>query len=381
MIPAIDPYTQSILKDSKKVAPWEPENLVEKEICMMNDFFSDIGVNKIVEDKKRLELQYDNLLPMQSRYVGEDIYYGGYLDRITDYQIFCYEGKLYDSDGNPINSEPLNHDTGAFLVMNQQGALFFLPNKIRGKIQHSTFLAAGPTSYACILEVKDGEIVKEEPYSGHYEPTRLEQWQFHDRLESDFTVTFDKRLSVVFLANWEPRFDNSCGLTNDPLFDPVKLPCNHIFNKRAITRWHETRKCCPYDLNPFEISEIVPDVRALSLTQHYFPETLEDIRSKNSSLDAKVLELGLDDREDHLTNISTIATRMGVHLFLDRNTTFERIGDIANILGIWNPSEKSPQYRKITRYIIGGKSYNGDRSISKIKSYNGGILTIHLIGL
>jgi hypothetical protein len=127
---------------------------------------------------------------MNARYTGESIYYAGHLDRVSRYQVFAYEGKLYDCHGEAINTGKLNFDSGAMLVMDKSGHLF-LTHKKRGEFHHSTFLAGQEVAYACMLEVQDGKIVQEEVWSGHYSPDDEQQAQFHDRLQQDFTDSYD----------------------------------------------------------------------------------------------------------------------------------------------------------------------------------------------
>src|ERR1700749_1963255 len=109
---------------STQILPQEQEMWIRNEIIITNKFLVNIGKNEIVDDKQRMELRYKSILKMDSFYNKEIISYSTHLDRIDNYQIFTYNGKLYDSKGNPINTESLEFSTGAILVMTEEGSLF-----------------------------------------------------------------------------------------------------------------------------------------------------------------------------------------------------------------------------------------------------------------
>lgn len=279
---------ESILSSLKQVADWEPIELAYNEIRIMNDHFSKNGINKIVDVQKRLDINYPNLLKMDSRYNGENINYAGYLDRISNYQIFAFEGKLYDSQGTPVNTGALNFDRGAIMVMDSHGNLF-LTHKKRGEIHHSTFLASAPVAYACMLEVRNGEIIQEESWSGHYLPNSLTQLQFHDRLRRDFIQTFDSKLKCIFLSVFAKKFEpeHMCAISRSPLFEAVKLPCGHSFNQKSLQRWSEARDGCPMDGKPYEMSTVAIDIETRTSLHKSYKEYLEKIKSNNAALDSR----------------------------------------------------------------------------------------------
>lgn len=157
--PSFD-MTKIVPKEATSVLKWESEEWMRKEIMVMNDFLARTGAGRIVNTQQRLSLKYDLVLPMRSVYRNEDIHYSNPEERQEELLVFPYNGKLYDSSGKAITTTPLDFDTGAILVMSTEGVLF-LSHKKRGVIHHSTLLAASQVAYACMLEVREGEIVSE----------------------------------------------------------------------------------------------------------------------------------------------------------------------------------------------------------------------------
>jgi|GEM_PF-6207144 len=249
--------TRETMRQIVAMPSWEPVRWVGNEIMMMNDFFAGQNQKKIVDDKQRFAILYDKTLRMKSWYVGEDIYYGSLVDRVTKYQVFPYEGRLYDTEGKLINTKPLSFDSGAILVMSKEGSLF-LAHKERGVVHHSTLMASIPVAYACMLEVIAGKITKE-VWSGHYEPTKEHQIQFHDRLNKKFFIDIPKDQMALMLSldSIIPRdAKNFCVFTREPLVEPVVLPCGHAFNCTSVIKWRTKEDFCPIDTQTFEIHEL-----------------------------------------------------------------------------------------------------------------------------
>lgn len=350
-------------KIAAQVSEWEPEEWVRNEIMIMNNFLARIGARQIIDDQQRIGLRYDLILPMRSHYRDEDIYYSNTIDRLNKYQVFPYNGKLYDSKGEPINTKPMDFNTGAILVMTREGALF-LSHKERGVIHHSTLLASAEVAYACMLEVSNGEIIREEVWSGHYEPTQKHQAQFHDRLNKNCCLEIPQNLTAVFLIkSWfEQDRDRLCALSRLPLLEPVKLPCGHTFNLSAISTWYKTRKLCPIDNKKFEMDKISFDDDAFSSSKRDYKTNLSKKKSYIAELDAKVIQLKLDDRNENLATVSTHLNEVGVLLFLKEDSTVKRIYEIGKTIGFIKESQCS------TQFIVNGRNIDYEKQISEIKN-------------
>ena len=360
-----------IPKIATQVSDWEPDEWVRNEIMIMNDFLARTGARQIVDDQQRIGLQYDLILPMQSRYRSEDIYYANPVDRLYKQQVFPYNGKLYDCNGNPINTKPLNFNTGSILVMTKEGALF-LSHKERGVVHHSTLLASADVAYACMLEVSDGEIVSEEPWSGHYEPTQAHQAQFHDRLNKNYCLEIPQDLTVVFLTKSGSNPNRTCPISRKPLLEPVKLPCGHTFNLTALNQWYKIMKVCPLDNKEFSIDKVsFGEDLFLSLKKDYGSNLLKN-RSAVSELDAKVIQLKLDDRDENFMALSTIIDEEGVMLFLKEDSPLRRIHEIGKAIGCVNDS----QHR--VRFKVNGRYHDSEKKTSEIKNGCQGIPRVYL---
>jgi hypothetical protein len=323
----------SLIFDAAKIMPkigvpdWEPEQWVRNEIIMMNNFLSHKKERKIVDDAQRLGISYNKLLPMNSRYTGESIYYAGPIDRMEAYQIFTYEGKLYDKFGLPLNTKPLDFNSGAILVMTEEGVLF-LSHKDRGIVHHSTFIASLPVAYACMLEVQDGNIIREEVWSGHYEPTEEHQAQFHDRLHRNCSISIPKEQMIFFLWSGLRSRDETLNILDcQPLLEPVVLPCGDIFNYSSLIRSTNANGCCPYHegIKPADarFDKTIYQNAVEKYRSHFY-----SVQSTIKDLDQKVISQKLDDRKELFNHISTISKTPKVMLLLDENTLVSRLQEI-----------------------------------------------------
>lgn len=340
-----------IPKEAVQVLEWEPQEWVRNEMSMLNQFFIQNGIKKFVDDKKRSALRYELIKPMQSHYRNEDIYYSTPIARLDHFQVFTYNGKLYDCHGAPVTTQPLNFNTGAILVMTQEGTLF-LSHKERGSVHHSTMLAAAPVAYACMLEVQDGKIIQEEVWSGHYAPDLGQQAQFHDRLNRVFYHDIPIHLVPILLGvdtGRDPTVE--CAISRKPLLEPVKLPCGHVFNLTSFLRCYQTRQVCPLDNKKVDANEIVFDEELYAHLKESHRSHVLDVRSRIAALDAKVIHLGLDDRDENLAAISTISNKAEVILLLKEGAPVRRIYEIAKTVGIFSGH---PTYKEY--YVINGRS-------------------------
>lgn len=333
--------TKSILpKEATQILEWEPQEWIRNEIIMLNRFLMKNGIKKIVDDQKRVELRYELIHPMQSDYKGEDIYYSSPLARLDLFQVFTYDGKLYDCHGAPVNTRTLDFDTGAILVMTQDGTLF-LSHKERGSIHHSTLLAAAPVAYACMLEVLNGRIMKEKVWSGHYVPTLEQQAQFHDRLQRGFYHDIPNHLVPIFLMDSRFRTEYPvCEISNKPIIEPARLPCGHVYNLTPFLGFYNKHRCCPSDHKRFALKEVVFDEGKYSKTKGNYPAFVSEVQTRIAELDAKVIQLGLDDRTERLASVSTISNKAQVILFLNVGTSARKIFEIAKALGICSGDPK-----------------------------------------
>ncbi len=367
----------------KQFLGWEEEDFVRREIQTLNDFFYKNDINRIVDSHRRLDLTFHSLLPMQPDYRGEKINYADYLDRSTLYQVFAYEGKLYDMNGHPINTKPLDFDTGAMLIMTQRGVLF-LSHKIRGQIHHSTFVGGEPVAYACMLEIRDGGMTKESSWSGHYQPGEEQAEQFSRRIRDNFCITYSKELTPIFLEGiWGQNpfketvfeFPNTkCVLSGQPLLDPVRLPCNHAFNRKPLIEWLRKKKHCPLDLERYTESDISLDADIALRVQAQFPKIQKAISIFNKRLDEQVALFMDDDRDESLAKVETVFMREGVLLFMKRDCYLKRIATIAVKLGICKETKgKDSEYHFVINSMgIGGLSVLSD-ALDLTRRYNEGI--------
>lgn len=363
-----------IPKIATLTSEWESEEWIRNEIIMLNEFLIHNGIKKIVDDKKRMDLQYDLTKPMQSHYRNEDIYYSTPLTRIKQYQVFTYEGMLYDCHGTPVNTKPLNFETGAILVMTQEGTLF-LAHKERGMIHHSTLLASAPVAYACMLEVSEGRIIKEAAWSGHYEPTIEQQAQFHDRLNKNCFHEIPNNLVPIFLSTMNNLNSHEiCPISRMPLIEPVKLPCGHVYNLSSFLQWHEKNKICPIDGTEIEIKEILSDEDLISKSKDTYLVNHLKLKSYISDLDSKVIQLGLDDRSENLTTLSTFSRKSEVILFLTEDSPVSRIYEIAKSIGLSFIDSIS----KVS-FFLNSRSVNPNKKLSEIIDTNNRVTRVYLL--
>ncbi|XP_024521977.1 IQ domain-containing protein IQM5-like [Selaginella moellendorffii] len=89
-----------------------------------------------------------------------------------EYEVTIQDGRLiYTSCGKPLDTDE-GRDKWIF-VMDTNGKLY-VGRKVRGKFQHSSFLAGGAVKAAGRLRATDGVLKSIEGYSGHYLPTQEE---------------------------------------------------------------------------------------------------------------------------------------------------------------------------------------------------------------
>lgn len=218
----------------------ELEYLVYNEIRMMSDFFDTHHINRLVDIEKRLAVQYDDLLMMQPRYQSENIHYADYEQRRSVYQIFVYNKRFYDNKGEPITTQPLDFNRGAILVMDRRGNLF-LSHKQRNMIHHSTFFDGGPVAYACMLEIRGGELIREVPWSGHYTPKLSNQAQFHAKLQLNVTqpITIDSMAIFINELFSKSIFSDQAARSNETSLENKKSYYNPIFYKFKNMRFNK----------------------------------------------------------------------------------------------------------------------------------------------
>ncbi len=322
------------LKDYTSLRQWEPEMLVYEEIDMINKFFENNQIKKVINVQERVNLQYDQKLEMAPRYIGEDIQYASFCDRCSQYQIFVYEGKLYNSKGELVNTDALNFNSGAILVMDLRGNLF-LSHKKRGEIHHSTFLAGAPVSYACMLEVKEGVIVEEVIWSVHYLHNSITQRQFHYRLKKNFAESYQQDLTAIFLthtssSNFLSKSISQCYFSNKPLINAVKLPCGHKFDQESIKKY----SACPRDNKSFEWHDVTFDIEENIKTLKNYTEPYTKIRLLSEEMEQKVINLKLDDWSNRNFKVVGKKDRAGVYLFLKSDSTLNKIVEIIKALGL-----------------------------------------------
>ncbi len=122
------------------------------------------------------------LRELQGRYLGEHlpgnkVYYGNgvhYLSarELSQHRLVVHDGKLYDTTGKLFDTTEAALRNHAIYVMDGQGNLYASTNHKVGEFHHSSFLAGEPAAGAGHIAVKQGEVVKMNNDSGHYEPSR-----------------------------------------------------------------------------------------------------------------------------------------------------------------------------------------------------------------
>lgn len=167
----------------------ELEALTHNEAKVMNVFFMKNKIHKIVNISRRYNIEYSILSPLQGNNAREPKYYGGHLDRQIKYQVFTYNNQLFDGEGKPVNTRPFDSDYGAMLVMDEKGHLF-LDHKKPGGFFHKSFRDGREFAYGCMLDVKDGNIIRQEPSSCRHSSIDQRE-QFQDRLKVDFIDSYD----------------------------------------------------------------------------------------------------------------------------------------------------------------------------------------------
>jgi hypothetical protein len=319
----------------------EMEKLIYKEISMMNDFLQINKLQQLVNIEARLEIKYNRLLNMQNRYRGEQICYASYMKRFEEYQIFSFAGNLYNANGRPITTRSLNFDEGAILVMDQMGNLF-LSHKKRDEIHHSTFLAGGRVAYACMLEVINGQIITEEPWSGHYTPSSLHQEQFNDRLNRNFTKKINDGFIAIFLTCIERKFEYqyTCSISHEPLFEAVKAPCQHNYNYSSVKNWQEQYKNstlkCPLDKTSFVFSDCVPNPEVRLKVNDEYTKHITSIHKTNSEFCDKIKEINKQNSLPNTLDMEPIVggDKSGIYLIIPENTPLNRVTEIAVKIGV-----------------------------------------------
>jgi hypothetical protein len=108
-----------------------------------------------------------------------------------------------------------------------------------------------------------------------------------------------KTLVPIFLTfPGKNLYPHKCPITRKPLFEASRLPCGHIFDHSAITKWITKKGCCALNgcYSYHSVSEIIPDKSMRELVQKTYPQHLEEVKKINKKLTLEVLELQLDDR-------------------------------------------------------------------------------------
>lgn len=311
----------------------------------MNRFFAERKINCVTDIDKRLSLHYPSLLTMLGNYRGEQIHYADFEERCHSLQVFTYQRKLYRcNDRSPVNTRALDFNQGGLLVMDPIGNLF-LTHKQRNQIHHSSLLAAGPVAYACMLEVRDGVILKEEPWSGHYMPKSIHQAQFHDRLANDCSILVGQQWIPIFLqaANKEQCHLRECIISRKPLFNAVKLPCGHAFNESPIKTCLHKKQICPVDDEAFEISSLIPAPDLRSEVEKQFSENLEKIREYNDKLISRFNAFAKNEPWTNGVQVMRGRDCAGLLLLLNSDLTIATIHQLAISIGLAPPPADLPQ--------------------------------------
>ncbi|KAI4319576.1 hypothetical protein MLD38_033161 [Melastoma candidum] len=88
-----------------------------------------------------------------------------------EYEVIIKEGKFfYKQSENILDTRGGPEDVKWIFVLSTVNTLY-VGQKLKGKFQHSSFLAGGATLSAGRLEVEDGILKAVLPHSGHYQPT------------------------------------------------------------------------------------------------------------------------------------------------------------------------------------------------------------------
>ncbi|KAJ0964580.1 hypothetical protein J5N97_025718 [Dioscorea zingiberensis] len=154
-----------------------------------------------------------------------------------DYEVIVENQKLVYKQSEML----VNTDKGSkwIFVLSTTRALY-VGQKIKGKFQHSSFLAGGATTSAGRLVVEDGILKAVWPYSGHYLPTEENFKEFINFLqENNVNLTNVKRCSIdedEYPSSKKPSLsDEYLSFKNPPLGDEDPL-----FKKPDIDSMTET---------------------------------------------------------------------------------------------------------------------------------------------
>lgn len=200
----------------------------------------------------------------------------------------------------------------------------------------------------------------------------MQRAQFLDRLNTNFCHVIPRNLIPIFLARYWKSDIHTCRFTNRPFLTPVQLPCGHTYNLSAIA---QIQSKCLLDGRSFKEEEMVFDQKRFETTVKEYQASVAEYRSSTAKMDARVVELHLDDRGSELSHYSTLFDKEGVILFLEKDTLARRMAAIAREIGF-----KFNEHFEIYGLLVLGKRKRLDCKISELCEGNKGIPRVYLEG-
>jgi hypothetical protein len=129
----------------------------------------------------------------------------------------------------------------------------------------------------------------------------------------------------------------------------------------SVRKVSEIKKICPLDNQEFSIDKISFAEDLFSSLKKDYKSNLLKNKSSVSELDAKVIQLKLDDRNENFKTSSTIIDKEGVILFLKEDSLLRRIYEIGKAIGFVKDSQFG------ARFIVNGRSLDPKKNYQKLK--------------
>ncbi|KAL9687638.1 hypothetical protein QQ045_032044 [Rhodiola kirilowii] len=112
------------------------------------------------------------------------------------YEVILKDGKFMYKQNEELLNTSIEVDVKWIFVLSTSNSLY-VGQKLKGKFQHSSFLAGGATSAAGRLVVENGTLKAIWPHSGHYRPTEENFKDFVSFLEENNVDLIDVKMGLV----------------------------------------------------------------------------------------------------------------------------------------------------------------------------------------
>lgn len=114
-----------------------------------------------------------------------------------------------------------------------------------------------------------------------------------------------QKLMVVFLGI-KDCFKLQCPIDGKPLLKAVALPCGHLYNQPAIKRFYKELHYCPFDQIPFDLSQVVVDMKIRDTVKNKYQKHLKIVKTFNDNLASKASKFHFDDRRNLINRIAKV---------------------------------------------------------------------------